>query len=206
MGVLGGGGDAEVGEAAALQFEPAGRLEAGALLVQPLRGELGRERLDVQRDARVAGSAAQQAGEPAVADLTRVAADRERSLPALADAEAVGAQLERGRTEQAACGVSVACLCASADRRCAWITPVRSEPSSRAGRVEAAREQRGRLLAVERVERDLGAAQQLGRLGGVPGERDAGEFGLAFARAQHEHDSSPLQRLRLCASERRKRA
>jgi hypothetical protein len=65
------------------------------------------------------------------------------------------------------------------------------------GRVEAAREQCGDLLAVKRLECNIGAAQQLDRLRGEPGERDLGEVGLPFARTQHQHDSSPLQRLRL---------
>jgi hypothetical protein len=51
--VFGGGGDAEVGEAAAFQFEPAGGLEAGALFLLPLCGELGRDWLDVHRDIEV---------------------------------------------------------------------------------------------------------------------------------------------------------
>ena len=48
VGVFGGGGDAEVGEAAAFGLDPPRRLEAGALLLEALRGELGRERLDVE--------------------------------------------------------------------------------------------------------------------------------------------------------------
>ena len=100
FGVVGGGGDAEVAEAAAFELEAAGRLEAGALFLQPLCCDLGRERFDVERDVELRRGA-QEWCEPAVADLTRVAADRECPLPACSGADAVGAQLERGGAEQA---------------------------------------------------------------------------------------------------------
>jgi hypothetical protein len=63
-----------------------------------------------------------------------------------------------------------------------------------AGRVEAAREQRRGLLAVEWLQRDLGAAEQLRRLAGQAGERGLGELLWLFAAVQDEQDASPLER------------
>ncbi len=101
VGVLGRGGDRKVVEAAALGLEPPGRLEAGALAAQARGGELGRERLDVQREV-AGGAAGEERCEPAVADLARVAADREGLAQAPAEAHPVAAELEGGRGEQAA--------------------------------------------------------------------------------------------------------
>jgi hypothetical protein len=66
-----------------------------------------------------------------------------------------------------------------------------------AGRVEALGKKRGGLFTGQRLEGDLGAAQQLDRVGGEPAERQLGKLGLAFARTQHEHDPPAQQRLRL---------
>ena len=101
LGVLGGRGDERVGQQAALAFEPAGRLEPGALAAQSLGGDDGRDRLDVQRDVGVAGGA-QQWREPATGDLARVGDDGEGGQPALADADAVALELECRRPEQRA--------------------------------------------------------------------------------------------------------
>ncbi len=93
--------EAGVLEGAAFGLEAAGRLEAGALLAQPLRGQLGRERLHLERDLEL-GRFPEQRREPAVADLARIAADRERLLPALPEAQPVGVQLECRRPERIA--------------------------------------------------------------------------------------------------------
>ena len=98
--VLGRGGDGEVCEAAAFPLEPACRLEPCPLLVQPLRGDLGRERLDVQRELDLRAGT-EQRREPAVADLPGVAAHSEGLLPPITDPDAVCAQLEDGRAKKA---------------------------------------------------------------------------------------------------------
>ena len=195
LGVVGGGGDAEVAEAAALRFEPAGGFEAGALFVQPLCGELGRERLDVQRDLQLRPGA-QQRGEPAVADLTRVAADRERPLPACPDAEAIGAQLERGRTEQvrrrrsAAVRVVAVCGCGS---RFAWITPCRWEPCVGPGGSSVLASKWAACSPSSGVSATAAALQELDCFVGAAGECDLGEFGAPVARAQDEQDAAAVQ-------------
>ena len=58
--VFGGGCDAEVGQASFFAFEPSRRFEAGALFLQPLRGEFGRKRFDVQRQIKLAGAGQQR--------------------------------------------------------------------------------------------------------------------------------------------------
>ena len=63
----------------------------------------------------------------------------------------------------------------------------------RAGRIEAGGEQRRRLLTAEGAERDLGAGEDLCRLGRLPGEAGGGEFGVALRRAEHQHDSPPQE-------------
>ena len=60
LGVLGRRGDSRVGQQPALALEPARRLEPRALAAQPLGGERGRDRLDVQGDVGVAGGTQQR--------------------------------------------------------------------------------------------------------------------------------------------------
>lgn len=63
-----------------------------------------------------------------------------------------------------------------------------------AGRVERAREQRGCLLAVERLELHLGAGEDLCGLVGDARERDVGELRLGVVVSQDEHDLAAPQR------------
>jgi hypothetical protein len=70
----------------------------------------------------------------------------------------------------------------------------------RPGRVEAARKEGRGLLAIQRLQCDLRTAQQLDCLRCEAGERDLGEVGLSFARAEHEHDPPPPKRR--CLAER----
>lgn len=67
----------------------------------------------------------------------------------------------------------------------------------RPGRVERAGEEVRRLFAAQRRECDVCALQQLARLAGAACEGDLGELGARLARAEHEQDSSPLQRVRV---------
>jgi hypothetical protein len=55
-----------------------------------LGGYLSWERLDLEGELELR-ERLQKWGEPAICDFTWVAADRERPLPALADADAIGA-------------------------------------------------------------------------------------------------------------------
>ena len=146
------------------------------------------------------GQPAQQRCEPAVADLARVAADREGALPACAGAEAIGAQLERGRAEQAVSGrespPSWCGVAGAAGRAHGSLLAGGSRGGARAGR--------GWPRAAARpaspssgVQGDVGAEQQLGCVGGEAGERDLGELAPSFARAEHEHDAAAVQRPRL---------
>jgi len=59
--------------------------------------------------------------------------------------------------------------------------------------IERAGEQLRSVFAAERSERDVGGLQQFARLAGAPCERDLGKLRAALARAEHEHDSAPVQ-------------
>ena len=99
-----GGGDLDIGidKPALGGIGPTPRLEAGELATQPLRGQVGGDRLDLHGDveaSRVGGEWL----EPAVADLSRVADDAKAATPAVtdpqrprADLDGVGAE-RRGR-------------------------------------------------------------------------------------------------------------
>jgi hypothetical protein len=68
---------------------------------------------------------------------------------------------------------------------------------NRARRVEGAGEQLCRLVAAERGECDVCASQEFARLAGTACERGLGELGAWLARAEHEQDSPPVQRVRV---------
>ena len=68
---------------------------------------------------------------------------------------------------------------------------------SRAGRVEGAGEQLCRLVAAKGGECDVCASQEFPRFACAACERDLGELGAWLARAEHEQDSPPVQRVRV---------
>ena len=65
------------------------------------------------------------------------------------------------------------------------------------GRIERAREQPRRLLAVERDECDFGGLQELDRFADPARKRELRHVGPCVARAEHEQNPAPMQSGRL---------
>ena len=95
-GVVGGGLDGRVVEAAFVGVEAAGGFEAGALAFAQRRRQVAADRVDVQGDVDAA-RVGQQRVQPGGADLGRVAGDGERGAVAVADPDVSGGDVQGGR-------------------------------------------------------------------------------------------------------------
>src|SRR5207253_7983966 len=101
-----------------------------------------------------------------------------------ARARADRAAIQPERRSPKSCGVS-ACAYDSLERCAEWWS----------GRIERAREQRGRLVTVERMQLDARRAQQLLRFTGAPRQLELRVLFVARASTKDEQDLAPAHAL-----------